>query len=193
MNINILILISLILILLLFTTCSESFEILEVSSTGKEYTVQEYDNTKEAANILAKLDKNIHIFIQKLKKDHPNDERIERMENNLSNSIIEEAPHVDNESTYTINKGELIKICLRKKIKNKPFHNLNTLMFVVIHELAHVISISIGHTDEFMENFRFLLTKAAKYNINYEPVDFSKNNINYCGVEVTHNPYYNHI
>ena len=193
MNINVLILIILLLILLLFTSSSESFEILELSSTGKEYTVQEYDNTKEAANILAKLDKNIHIFIRKLKQDYPNDDRIKRMEKNLSTSIIEEAPHVDNESTYTINKGELIKICIRKKIKNKPFHNLNMLMFVVIHELAHVISISIGHTDEFMVNFRFLLKNAAEYNINYEPVDFSKNNVNYCGVEVTHNPYYNHI
>ena len=111
----------------------------------------------------------------------------------MSSTIIEEAPHVENESTYTINKGELIKICIREKKEKKPFHSVNTLMFVVLHELAHVISKSIGHTGEFMENFRFLLREAPKYDIDYEPVDYSEHNINYCGVEVTHNPYYNHV
>ena len=115
------------------------------------------------------------------------------MSKNLKSTIIEEAPHKDGESTYTINKGELMKICLRKKIKNKPFHTLNTLMFVVIHELAHVISESIGHNEEFITNFRFLLKEAPKYDIDYEPIDYSENSMEYCGVKVTHNPFYNHV
>ena len=86
-----------------------------------------------------------------------------------------------------------MKLCIRKKEEEKPFHNLNTLMFVVIHELGHVCSESIGHTDEWMNNFRFLLKEAKNANIDFEPIDYSKENINYCGVEVTHNPYYNHI
>jgi hypothetical protein len=188
-------LIILILILLVFSKCinNETFEVVKTGKNGKEYTVQEYPNVQEAANILAQLDNNITIFLQGLKKDFPNDERIKRMSANLKNTIIEEGPHKDGETAYTINKGELVKICLRKKMKDKPFHTLNTLMFVVIHELAHIISISIGHNEEFMNNFRFLLREAPKYDIDYEPIDYSKNNMNYCGVEVTHNPYYNHI
>ena len=188
-------LIILILILLMFSKCinNETFEVVKTGKNGKEYTVQEYPNEQEATDILAQLDNNITTFVRGLKRDFPDDERIKRMSQNLSNSIIEEAPHKDGESAYTVNKGELIKICLRKKMKDKPFHTLNTLMFVVIHELAHVISISIGHNEEFMTNFRFLLREAPKYDIDYEPVDYSKNNMTYCGVEVTHNPYYNHI
>jgi hypothetical protein len=194
MNTHLLILLSLILILVLLITCkSEGFEVVELSKTGKQYTVQEYNDSKGAADLLAQLEKNINIFIVELKKNHPNDERIKRLVKNMSSTIIEEAPHVDNESTYTINKGELIKICLREKKDAKPFHSVNTLMFVILHELAHVISKSIGHTGEFMENFRFLLREAPKYNIDYEPVDYSENKMTYCGVDVTHNPYYNHV
>ena len=65
-------------------------------------------------------------------------------------------------------------------------------MFVIIHELAHVMSVSIGHGSEFMKNFRFLL-KESKIAKIYNPIDYSLNNINYCGVDVTHNPYFNHI
>ena len=185
----------LILILLVFVKCvnNESFEVVKMGNNGREYSVQEYPKPQEAANILGQLDTNINKFVSKLKENHPNDERIKRMITNCASTIIEEAPHKDGESTYTINKGELMKICLRKKIKNKPFHTLNTLMFVVIHELAHVISESVGHNEEFITNFRFLLTEAPNYDIDYEPIDYSKHNMNYCGVDVTHNPYYNHV
>ena len=187
-------LIILILILIMFATCvnNETFEVIQTEK-GNEYEVQDYPNKEEAAEILEQLDFNINKFLNGLKKDNPNDERIKRMSKNLESTIIEEAPHKNGESSYTINKGELMKICLRKKIKDKPFHTLNTLMFVVIHELGHVISVSVGHNKEFMDNFRFLLRESTKYNIDYEPIDYSKNSMTYCGVEVTHNPYYNHI
>jgi len=188
-------LIILILILLIFSKCvnNETFQVVKTGKNGKEYLVQEYPNEQEAADILAQLDNNINKFLQGLKRDLPDDERIKRMTTNLKSTIIEEGPHKEGESAYTINKGELMKICLRKKIKDKPFHTLNTLMFVVIHELAHIISISIGHNEEFMTNFRFLLKEAPKYDIDYQPIDYSKNSMTYCGVDVTHNPYYNHV
>ena len=37
---------------------------------------------------------------------------------------------------------------------------------------------------EFWENMAFLLEKANKLNI-YDPVDYSENNIDYCGMEIT--------
>lgn len=185
----------LILVLLIFSKCvnNETFQVIKTGNNGKDYLVQDYPKQIEAANILSKIETNINKFLKGLKEKYPDDERIKRMSKNLKSTIIEEAPHKDGESSYTINKGELMKICLRKKIDNKPFHKLNTLMFVVIHELAHVISISVGHNEEFMTNFRFLLREAPNFDIDYEPIDYSENNMTYCGVEVTHNPYYNHI
>lgn len=195
-NFGILVLVILILfIIVLSIKVVEPFDTKLLTSivNNKNYLVQDYNNKQKAANIIGQLEVNISIFVNYLKKKYPNDDRIKRLINNLDDTVYEEAPHEDGESTYTINKGELMKICLREKKQNKPIHNINTLMFVVIHELGHVCTKSIGHTDEWMNNFRFLLREATKANIDYEAIDYSKNNMNYCGVEVTHNPYFNHI
>ena len=171
----------------------ESFaSMMKSTSNNKKYLVQDYNNKQRAADMMGQLETNISTFVNYLKKKYPDDPRIKRLVTNLKGTAYEEAPHEEGESTYTINKGELMKICLRKKKEKKPLHSVNTLMFVVIHELGHVCSKSIGHTDEWMTNFRFLLREAKNANIDYEPVDYSKHNMNYCGVEVTHNPFFNH-
>ena len=190
-----LILLVLFLILLnSYNNFGEGFLITVKSSANfKDYLMQEYPNHIEAAKIIGKLDININKFANHLLDKYPNDERIIRLVNNLKETKYEEASHENGESTYTINKGELIKICLRKKKDGKPLHNLNTLMFVVIHELAHVMSVSIGHNKEFMDNFRFLLREADDIDIDYTPIDYSEDNMTYCGVKVSHNPYYNDV
>ena len=65
----------------------------------------------------------------------------------------------------------------------------NTLTFVAIHELAHVMSKSIGHKTEFWENFKFLLKDAVKMGL-YKAVDYKKKPKEYCGMTITDNPYY---
>ena len=40
-----------------------------------------------------------------------------------------------------------------------------------------------------MRNFRFLL-KEAKISGIHNPIDYSIDNMVYCGVKVTHNPYF---
>ncbi|HAF76958.1 MAG TPA: hypothetical protein DCG42_06505 [Maribacter sp.] len=62
-------------------------------------------------------------------------------------------------------------------------------MFVALHELAHIASKSIGHTKEFWDNFKFILQNAVKIKI-YNPVDYKKENKNYCGMKITDNPLY---
>jgi hypothetical protein len=81
-------------------------------------------------------------------------------------------------------------LCIRDKDENKNLHEHNLLMFVVIHELAHIMSKSIGHNNEFYNNFKFLLNEASTLGI-YYPIDFKKNPEQYCGIEVNSNPYYN--
>ena len=65
----------------------------------------------------------------------------------------------------------------------------NTLTFVAIHELSHVMTESVGHKKEFWENFKFLLKNAVNMGI-YKPVDYKKNPQPYCGMDITDNPYY---
>ena len=66
---------------------------------------------------------------------------------------------------------------------------MNTLTFVALHELAHVATLSVGHTEEFWNNFKFLLQEAKKIGI-YNPVNYKKEPARYCGMNIDDNPYY---
>ena len=54
---------------------------------------------------------------------------------------------------YSVNKGDELSICIREK-DTEAFLDSNTVTFVAIHELAHIMSESTGHTEEFWDNFR---------------------------------------
>ena len=166
---------------------------------GVTYGIQEvFHDSDEALEILAKLHTNMNTFVDKLVTKFPDDERIIRLKKGFKNVKIEETYEKveDDNTSYTINKGELMSLCLRKndsKTNNntkRPFHDYNSLCFVVIHEMAHITSVSEGHNSEFIENFKFLLQEAVKMDY-YTPVDYSKNPFLYCGkIKVTNNPYY---
>ena len=67
--------------------------------------------------------------------------------------------------------------------------DLDTLTFVAIHELSHVMTKSVGHKAEFWQNFKFLLENAKEAKI-HQPVDYKSEPAEYCGMTITDNPYY---
>ena len=77
----------------------------------------------------------------------------------------------------------------KKNKENASLIDLNTLTFVAIHELSHIMTLSIGHEPEFWENFKFLLINAEAIKI-YKPVDYKKSPQPYCGIPISDNPYY---
>lgn len=64
------------------------------------------------------------------------------------------------DSAYTENK-EVITLCLTDP-ETKKDYDINTISYVALHELAHVISSSVGHGSEFRKNFNTLLKKGAE-------------------------------
>ncbi len=96
---------------------------------------------------------------------------------------IMETPNDEEYTSYTVNKGEKIVFCIREKLLNS-IHDINIIMYVVLHEMAHVACPEIGHTKLFSKIFKFLLVEGSKLNI-YVITDYSKNPINYCGMTVT--------
>ena len=150
------------------------------------------NNPDIALDILAKLHDNMNSFVNQLKTKYPDDERINRLYKGFNNVKIEETTESanDEDTSFTINKGESVSLCLREGQAPRRFHDYNSLCFVIIHELAHIASVGEGHNHEFIENFRFLLKEAADMGY-YKPVDYSKNPFMYCGkVKVTNNPYF---
>ena len=94
-------------------------------------------------------------------------------------------------TAYSENKGEKIALCLNKNKKKgeDELIDINTLTFVALHELSHIMTKSIGHKQEFWENFKFLLENAKTAQI-YNPVDYNKNPSEYCGMTLSDNPYF---
>ena len=53
------------------------------------------------------------------------------------------------------------------------------------------MSTSVGHTEEFWTNFKFLLQEAKKMGI-HDPKNYKQDNQTYCGMTISDNPYYDH-
>ena len=87
-------------------------------------------------------------------------------------------------SSYSINKGEQIILCLRT---NNKLVDINTMMFVVLHELSHIATTDIGHTPLFWKNFRWILEESINIGM-YTKQDFNKEAVEYCGMDITSSP-----
>ena len=156
---------------------------------GNRYCVRERKRINEAADILATVVNKCEKVIEHLKKKYPQNEGVERLVKKFNkNNIVETLP-TSELTAYSENKGEKLAFCLNKNKNGTKLIDINTLMFVALHELSHIMSLSIGHTDEFWSNFKFLLENASDINI-YNPVDYKKKPQDYCGLEITDNPYY---
>ena len=81
-------------------------------------------------------------------------------------------------------------MCIRnKKTANQEIININTLMFVALHETAHLMTKSVGHPPEFWENFRILINIAIDPNVGvYKEVDFNLYPEPYCGMTINSVP-----
>ena len=172
---------------------SDFFQLKCVVSTvdGDKYCVRERKNVMAAANLLATATKNMNDLVDYVKEKHPDDERVKRLAKKFNPDKIVETLPTSEYTAYSENKGQKIAFCLnKKKDDDKNLIDINTLMFVAIHEMAHVASVSIGHNDEFWTNFKFLLGEAKNAGI-YTPIDYKKENKEYCGMTITDNPYFN--
>lgn len=151
------------------------------------YKVKKGPNQQTVADTLARIRKQMFKLITYCMKHGPEEwkEPLQKINLDAIAESDEQVGHV----AYTINKGEAIHFCVQKpsmdKTKDTPEieSDMNTFMFVAIHELAHVVTKSTGHTEEFWQNHYRLLRYAEKANV-YTPVDYTRNPTSYCGVKI---------
>lgn len=154
---------------------------------SRDYLVQNHKDKKEAADLLATIRKNLILLMNELKKTNKDQEDVKRMINNFNPDNITETDKESKYTSYSINKGEKMVFCLRSRDEKNNLEDLNTMMFVAIHELAHTMTKSIGHTPEFWDNFRTLLKNARKLGI-YKRVNYNETPKSYCGIKITDDP-----
>lgn len=185
---------ALIIVIILLLTISLNYQssnsdVTYVKSNidNKYYLVRNRKDKQDAADLIATTGSNLQKLIMHLNKKYPKDPRSKRGLIKYNPDNLSESEPNTNYTSYSVNKGEKIVLCVRSKTSQEKIVKKNTLMFVALHELAHVISVTIGHNDEFWTNFKFLLEEAIEIGI-YKKQDFKNNPEKYCGTDITESP-----
>ena len=170
---------------------SELFSLKCVISTvdGNKYCVRDRAQVNEAADLLAQATKKCKELVGYVGKKYPDDPDVKRLTEGFNPQKISETLPTSELTAYSENKGEKLAFCLSKSKNSVTLIDINTLTFVALHELSHIMTKSVGHKQDFWQNFKFLLENAKAANI-YQPVDYKKNPQGYCGMTITDNPYY---
>jgi len=156
------------------------------ASDGEVYQVQSRPDKQEAANLLAAIRERLETLTRHLEKSASDDPRTERFIVKFKPNRISEGADNSKYTSYSVNKGERLVFCLRQKNKEGTLMDLNTMLFVAIHEVAHICTKSVGHTEEFWDNMRWLLEHAINIGI-YADQDFKKPEP-YCGIMISSSP-----
>lgn len=162
-------------------------KMMVIEVDGKKYTVREYDDkriSRGIANDLHELTMKVEKLLQHLDKNFRTNEMIQMMLTNYSGNIQEITFENEGQVGYNVNKGEVIGLCMYKDGK---FLDINTTMFVLLHELAHSMTEEYSHNKEFWNNFKFLLNEAMSIGI-YSYEDFKSKPKKHCGMKIGHTP-----
>ena len=183
---------------------SRSYEVTYVQSSidGRDYLVRNMNDKEKAADLLARIRAKLMSLVEHLKTVKGKsiqgylgtDDTIKETEENFArlikrfqpNNISESTPN-DKYTSYSVNKGQKIVFCLRARKAQEKIVDENVITFVALHELAHIMTKSVGHTEEFWNNFRILLRVAIKLKL-YQHQDFNNRPVDYCGTKITDTP-----
>jgi len=156
---------------------------------GNKYCVRERPKLKLVANLLAKVTEKLQKIVTLAYEEYPTRENVIRLYKNFKPNKINEILPTSKYTAYSENKGEKLAFCTTVTKQGDNLIDENTLTFVGIHEISHIMSKTIGHNDEFWNNFKFLLTIAVKNKL-YTPINYSEKPQEYCGMTISDNPYY---
>lgn len=158
-------------------------EYVRSSIDGRRYLVRKLPDSHQAAELLSKLNERlIQLVHHVMAKYGATRKDVQQLYVKFDPDAISEGGMEHGYTSYSVNKGEKIVMCIRQK--DGAFVPIDVLMYVATHELAHIMTREVGHTDLFWSNFKFLLGEAVSIGI-YERQDFAKNPQAYCGIQIT--------
>jgi len=180
-----------VIILLVIFISSVKHDVKYVKSyiDNREYLVLDKHDSIQAANTLARIRQNMIEISQMLDK-HKNDKYkeyknyIERLNKKIGYTKINEGGNDGSYTSYSVNKGDQLVFCLRSKKYKDILHDVNLVMYVVLHEMSHIACPEYGHTTLFYKIFRFI-TQVAMDMGKYQKINFNKNPTEYCGLIIT--------
>jgi hypothetical protein len=170
---------------------SHDMALVESPVDGQRYLVRNLPDKQEAADRLARTRAKLLRLMRDLKQSDPEKPFVKQMIRNFDadpSRFSESAPDASYTS-YSVNKGEKVYMCLRQRNEREELVDENVITFVSLHELAHIGTADIGHTPNFWNNFGWLLKRAEEIQI-YQFQDFAAHPVEYCGIRITDQPTY---
>jgi len=192
MKTPIIILCSVVTIYLFYKFIYDGTEHVQSIVDGQYYKVRSGNDKDEKANLLAIMNTKLNVIVDSLKNsNYVSQQNVQRLIRNWNKGVtIKEIGKMESDAAYVINK-QYMSFCLPEGTSS-TLDNLNLMTYVGIHELSHIMSSEIGHGEEFIKNFEFLLNYSKTLNY-YDPIlkqqmplyiQLNKLNTadNYCGV-----------
>lgn len=180
------VLISMIIVFIyIFLFLNKNDVIYVETSTGAKFLVHKDEMKSEKGELLGNIVQNMYKLKNHLVKNrnkfHEYKLYIDQLNKNFTDSttIYETDPKSDLTS-YSVNKGEEVSFCLKSK-KTGKLHNLNLLMYVAIHEMAHIGCPEVGHGDLFKKIFKKFAEESINIGI-YDKIDYWQEPVEYCGM-----------
>jgi hypothetical protein len=152
------------------------------ASDGRRYVVRKLPDRQRAAELLVRINGRLQRLVQHMVARFPGDRDVERLHTNYNPEALSEGGTEVGYTSYSVNKGEKIVMCLRQP--DNTLVDDNVLMYVAVHELGHLMTNEIGHTPTFWSNFKRLANEAVAIGV-YTRVDFGARPEPYCGISIT--------
>lgn len=175
--------IALVLIFIYIRNYYGEVEYVKSKTDNQFYLVRKLPDKDKAADVLSKLADELDKLVKHMYAKYPDNADVKLLYGNFNKANISEGAPDSGYTSYSVNKGEKIVLCIRQKEDN-AFVEMNVLLYVSIHELGHLMTDEIGHTPKFWGNFKWLLQEAVDIGI-YKKVDYSKKPANFCGIKVS--------
>lgn len=142
---------------------------------GKEYRVKPLPDAADAADRLAQLEIRLRDFLDAADRIAPGDRRLVNVRDRWNGTLAETPGGKD--IAYSIGKDS-VYVCVRDAAG--ALDDVNTCMFILVHELAHLATDDWGHVPQFWTNMKFMLELAEKTGA-YKYQDFEAGLVTYCG------------
>ena len=166
----------------------KDYNLVGFTINGNTVYVRDGEDKERSAQLLNDLTDNMFklrdYLVNNIEMFTSNKNYIDLLRQNFTRSRtkIYETDFNSSYTSYAVNKGEELAFCLRCKPSGE-LHDMNLLMYVAVHEMAHTACPENGHTHLFNEIFRFMLQQAVKIKL-YEYDDYSRHPVVYCGMRL---------
>lgn len=183
-----------IILIIFYKFTNKNMTFIKSDIDNNYYLVRDLPDKNIAINMLAYNKQKIIKLINHLndKKDTDYKEyklNIDRLNKKINDLVISENNGNGSETSYSVNKGDELVLCLRSKKEWNKFHDNNLIFYVILHELSHIASPVYeeeynNHGPVFKKIFSFLTRVAIDIKL-YDRIDFSKNSEEYCGIYIS--------